>query len=114
MSFLSKNDAKSILKLIRKYPEFIPLYHDIAEFRRDPKELMHMFSEALYILDRNTERLMVDELQEERDEAVARLDAANSALADKDAELADKNAEINAANARIAELEKQLADKESG
>lgn len=106
MTFLSKNDDKSILKLISEYPEFIPLYQDIAEFRRDPKELMHMFSEALYILDRNTERLMVDELQEERDEAIAKLDAANSALA-------DTTAERDAAYARIEELEKQLADKEA-
>ncbi len=113
MTFLSRNDDKSILKLIRKYPEFIPIYHDISEFRKDPKELMNMFSEALYILDRNTERLMVDELQEERDEAIAKLDAATAKLDGTTTERDKATAERDAAYARIAELEKQLADKEA-
>ena len=76
MTFLSRNDPESIVKLVGRYPEFLSYYHDIAEFRKDPREVLHMFSEALYILDRNTERLMVDDLREERDTAVANLEAA--------------------------------------
>lgn len=94
LTFFCRNDAASILELIKKYPEFLPYYHDIAEFRKDPKELIHMFSEALYILDKNTERLMVDELREERDAAVAERDKLaeeNAALLKKIDELQGKH-----------------------
>ena len=43
---------------------FLPIYQEIAEFVREPEELMYTFSEALYIMDHNTERLMVSELQD--------------------------------------------------
>ena len=52
------------MRLIAVHPEFIEMYHEIAEFRREPEELIGMFSEALYIMDRNTEKYMVDELKE--------------------------------------------------
>ena len=52
------------MRLIAVQPEFIEMYREIAEFRREPEELIGMFSEALYIMDRNTEKYMVDELKE--------------------------------------------------
>ena len=63
------------MKLIEAYPEFIDIYKEIAEFRRDPKELIGMFSEALLELDRNTERYMIDELKEDVEKAEAERDA---------------------------------------
>ena len=65
LTFLSKNDTASILSLLDRYPQFLSCYQDIAAFRQKPEELIYMFSEALYILDKNTERLMVDELRAE-------------------------------------------------
>lgn len=67
LTFLSRDDAEGILSLVDRYPQFLPYYSDIAEFRKKPEELIYMFSEALYILDRNTERFMVDELKKEVD-----------------------------------------------
>jgi predicted transposase/invertase (TIGR01784 family) len=64
LSFLIKADIESVTKLIEAYPEFLGIYEEIAEFRKDPKELIGMFSEALYIMDRNTEKYMIDELKE--------------------------------------------------
>ena len=50
-----------------------------------PEELLHMFSEELYIMDRNAERLMVTELEE----TVA---AKDSIIAEKDKALKNKKA----------------------
>ena len=51
------------------------------EFAKDPKELIGMLSKELYIMDKNMERLMVSQLQEEvtaakaeRDEAVTKME----------------------------------------
>ncbi len=67
LTFLSKDDASSIVELVNKYPQFLPLYKEIAEFRKSPEEVIGMYSETLAIMDRNMERLMVDELREEKE-----------------------------------------------
>lgn len=86
LTFLIKGDAESVMKLIEAYPEFIDIYKEIAEFRRDPKELIGMFSEALLELDRNTERYMIDELKEDVEKAEAERD---TAIADRDTAIAE-------------------------
>ena len=101
LTFLSKDDEASIVDLVNKYPDFLPLFQEIREFRHKPEEVLNMFSEALYILDRNTERFMVDELKneiEEKDRLLEEKDQAISAkdqtIAEKDKLLADQMAEI--------------------
>lgn len=78
LTFLSAADTNSITALITAFPMFLPIYQEIANFAQNPKELMNMFSEALYIMDRNMERLMVEELQEEVKEVKAKAAAARA------------------------------------
>ncbi len=87
LTFLSKEDESSIVELVNKYPDFLPLYQEIREFRRKPEEVLNMFSEALYILDKNTERFMVDELKNEVDEKDRQLRDKDQIIAEKDAEI---------------------------
>ena len=61
-------DMKPVINLIATYPEFEEYYHDIALFRTKPEELINMYSEVLAQIDRNTERLMVDEMKQEVEE----------------------------------------------
>ena len=56
-----------------------------------------MFSEELKILDQNTVKYVIDELQEQ-------IDAANVTIAEKDAEIADKDAKIADKDAEIAQI----------
>ena len=63
LNFFSKTEPADVIKLVSKYPEFIDYYRDVAEFRKDPKEVVIMFSEALAIADRNAELLWIDEMQ---------------------------------------------------
>ena len=61
--FLTRDDIESVINLVNRYPEFADIYAEIAELRTDPREVMNMFSEALAIMDRNTERFMVEEME---------------------------------------------------
>ena len=101
LSFFTSDKPDDIMKLVRTYPEFVPLYRDIAEFRRKPEEVIGMFSEALRIMDRNTTKYMIDDLTKQRDDAVTKLtnaesqrDNAVSALQESQREIAELKAQL--------------------
>ena len=91
LTFLSRDDAESVVRLVDAHPEFAEIYHEIALFREDPGEVMKMFSEALAFLDKNTERYMVDYYADKAEAETVRADKAEE-RADKaeKARLADK------------------------
>ncbi|MCM1100177.1 MAG: Rpn family recombination-promoting nuclease/putative transposase [Clostridium sp.] len=101
LTFFSSDEPADIIALITAYPEFRELYREIAEFRTNPKELIHMYSEALAIADRNTIRLMIDDMQEE-------LATLTDQVAAKNNELATKNGEIAALKAELDRLRQSL------
>ncbi len=80
LTFLSCDDAAHITELVRNYPEFMEYYKEIAVFRTNPEEVITMFSEALTILDRNTEKYMIEEMKEELDETKQELGEKESML----------------------------------
>ena len=82
-TFLSSDAPEDILNLIEAYPEFKEYYHDIALFRKNPKELMNMYSEALIQMDKNTANYMIEEMQKEVEELQTRLDAWGAVLEEK-------------------------------
>lgn len=65
LTFLSTTNPSIISDLLEHFPDFGELYRELVAFMMNPKELITMFSEELYIMDRNTERLMVTDLQDE-------------------------------------------------
>lgn len=65
LTFLSTDEPEKIIELISAYPEFKSMYDDIYELCRNIEGVMNMFSKELYILDRNTEQYMMDEMQAE-------------------------------------------------
>ena len=67
LRFFSSDRPKDIIELIEAYPEFKPMYDDVYKLCVDTGRVINMFSEELYELDRNTMKLMVDEMQEEID-----------------------------------------------
>lgn len=97
--FLCAANAGEVDMLVEAFPQFTPIYQELIDFMQDPKELMKMLSEALYIMDKNTERLMVTRLQEEVDAVTAERDAA---VAEVDTVTAERDA-------AVAELQKLRA-----
>lgn len=119
-TFLSSDAPEDILKLIEAYPEFQEYYHDIALFRKNPKELMNMYSEALMQMDKNTANYMIEEMQKEVDELNAQVDAWKQALSEKaeevsavQNELAQKENQVIAAQHELAQKEAYIKELES-
>ena len=84
-----RNAPDEIVKFVNQYPEFLPCYHDLIAFRQNPKEMINMFSDALRELDRNTERYMVEELNNEVNALKEAMTAKNEAItAEKEAVVA--------------------------
>ena len=68
LSLLATEDIREAEKLIEEYPWLEEIYREAAALRRDPEEVLDMYSEALWILDRNTVRYMMEEQKKEIDE----------------------------------------------
>lgn len=63
--FLSQDDPDMIINLLNCNPEFKKMYEEVYTICLNMERMMSMFSKELEILDRNTVKLMVDEMIEE-------------------------------------------------
>jgi hypothetical protein len=111
LTFLSAIDASSVSSLINAFPFFASIYQEIADFVKKPEELITMLSQELYIMDKNMERLMVAELQEEAATEKARADKAQAYADEMQARVEEEKAKNKKIQAR-AEEEKAHADSE--
>ena len=115
LTFLGCDEPEYILALIQKYPEFKTMYSHIYDMCRNIEGVMNMFSKDLQLMDRNTAKYMIDELQEQLDSANEQLNSANEQLnsanlmiQEKDAALSEKEAALSEKDAIIARLQAEL------
>ncbi len=101
LHFFTAETPGEVLRLIEAYPEFLPMYQDIAEFRKHPEEVIGMFSEALRIMDRNTTKYMIDDLHQQ-------LDDVTSAKEDIERYAASLEQDKAALEERVRQLEAQI------
>ncbi len=80
LSLLCTENLADAEKLIQIYPWLEEIYQEIAMLRQNPEEVLNMFSEALRILDENTVKYMIDEMQKEIDALKADNEAKSTAL----------------------------------
>ena len=118
LTFFSCDDIDRINELVDKYPDFLELYEEIYAFRERPEEVISMFSEALRIMDHNTELYMIDKAKKELAETTKKLDVAKGELDATKGELDVAKGQLDEANRKleekdriIAELQKALSDK---
>ena len=102
LTFLSSDEPEDILYLINNFPEFKPMYETLFNLCNNIEEVMGMFSEELYELDRNTAKFMVDDLTEQ----VKHLKDENSQLNDENSQLND---EVSQLNNEVSQLLKKIA-----
>ena len=93
-----------LYELIEAYPEFRPIYDQIFEICRDTGRMMDMFSKELQMMDHNTVKLMIDEMQEDVKRKEAEIRSKDAELKNKDVELKNKDMEIQEMKAEIARL----------
>ena len=114
LSLLTAQSVDDLAALVSDYPWMETICKDMSEYMYDPEEVITMFSEALRMLDKNTVHYMIDELQKERDEAVAALSEKDSVISEKDSLISEKNAKIatvlSEKNAMISTLSEKDAE----
>ncbi len=113
LTFLGCDEPDYIVKLIEKYPIFKPMYQDLYNMCLNTERMVNMFSEELKILDRNTVKYMIDELQEELDDTKTQLTDAKTQLTDAKTQLTDAKTQLTDAKTQLTTAQKQLADKDS-
>ena len=111
--FLSQDDPDMIIKLLNRDPVFQRIYEEVYTICLNTERMMNMFSKELEILDRNTVKLMVDEMIEERAQQMAEIAEERKQLK-ADAEKIKADAEKTKADAEKtkADAEKTKADAE--
>mgnify|MGYP000712295338 CR=1 FL=1 len=67
LAFFCMDDPETIIDIIEKYPDFKEMYEQAYDVCRNIEEVMQMFSKELLELDRNTVKLMIDDMQKEID-----------------------------------------------
>ena len=111
--FLSQDDPDMIIKLLNRDPVFQRIYEEVYTICLNMERMMNMFSKELEILDRNTVKLMVDEMIEEHAQQMAEIAEERKQLK-ADAEKIKADAEKTKADAEKtkADAEKTKADAE--
>ena len=109
LAFLSSDDPRVILRILEDYPGiFRPLYDRICTMCQNTKEMMHMFSEELSILDKNTVMMMIEEQQETIEQQKQELSKKDETIGQQKQELSQQKQEIEYLR---RELEKALQKK---
>jgi len=111
--FLSQDDPDMIIKLLNRDSVFQRIYEEVYTICLNTERMMNMFSKELEILDRNTVKLMVDEMIEEHAQQMAEIAEERKQLK-ADAEKIKADAEKTKADAEKtkADAEKTKADAE--
>ena len=119
LTFFCRDEPEMIFRLLEEYPEFRALYEDVYELCRNVEGLMEIFSKELLEMDRNTVKLMIDQMQEKIDAQEETIEVQSQVIQAKDAELESvkqqKNAELESVKQqKDVELEsvKQQKDAE--
>ena len=104
LAFLSMDDPDMIIQLITEYPEFKVMYQQAYEICRNVEALMGIFSEELRIMDRNTVKYMVDQMQEEIDSQKQEISIQKQQLKQKDILLSSKIQKIESLERELQRL----------
>lgn len=94
--------------LTNHFPFFAPIYQEITDFTQNPEELITMLSKELYIMDRNMEKLMIAEWQEEFEATKEKYDAAKSELDSMQAKLDSTKTELDFAKTELDSTKTEL------
>ena len=110
---MSVDKPEIIERLIKKYPQFKPMYQQIYEICRNTERVMELYSEELRIMDRNTVQLMIDIMQKTIDEQSESLLQNKEQLSQKDTQLSQKDAQLSQKDAQLSQKDVQLSQKDT-
>lgn len=102
LTFLGMDEPEKIIELVERYPEFRAMYEHVYYICRNVEDIMGIFSEELRIMDQNTVKYMVDEMQEMIDEKDRQLEESKQCMKEMGQQIEEKDQ-------KIEELKKELA-----
>ena len=112
LAFLSSDDPQVILRILEDYPGiFRPLYDRICTMCQNTKEMMHMFSEELSILDKNTVMMMIEEQQETIEQQKQELSQQKQELSKKDETIGQQKQELSKKDETIGQQKQELSQQ---
>ncbi len=103
LALLSFENPGRALELSVYNPKFKAMYQELYDISRNMERVMHVFSKELAILDRNTVRYMMDEMQSEIDqlkEEREQLEGATEHLKEEAEHLKEKTEHLKEENSR--------------
>lgn len=112
LAFLSMDSPEMIMELSSKYPEFKAMYKHVYNICQNVEKVMSMYSEELKILDQNTVRYMVDQMQEEIDSQRAQLNSQKEQLVSQKNQLEIKDKQLEQQEKELQKLRRMLAEKD--
>ena len=113
LAFLSSDDPRIILRILEDYPGiFRPLYDRICTMCQNTKEMMHMFSEELSILDKNTVMMMIEEQQETIEQQKQELSKKDETIGQQMQELSKKDKTIGQQMQELSHQKQELSKKD--
>jgi hypothetical protein len=108
ISLLATDSMDAVDEVIKDYPWTEEIYREMSSYMNKPEEVLNMFSEALKIMDRNTVKYMMDEMQD----TINELQNVNSEQQDTISELQNTNSELQNTNSAqqdtISQLQHQI------
>ena len=112
LTFLSSDAPADIVKLVHAFPEFAEYYRDIREFRKNPKELIHMYSEVLAEMDRNTVMYMCEDMQNQYNDMQNKCNDMQSKCNDMQSKCNDMQNTIQTQKSQLAQKDTVIAEKD--
>lgn len=101
LAFFCMDDPDAIVEIINKYPDFKEMYDQVYDICRNIEEVMQMFSKELLELDRNTVKLMIDDMQK-------KLEENKDEISRKNEQINQQSEQINQQSEEIKRLKEEL------
>ena len=108
LAFFCMDDPESIIALIEKYPDFKKIYEQVYDVCRNVEEVMQMFSKELLEMDRNTVKLMIDDMQKELEEKKKELGKLDEKLIRQSEQLNRQSEQLNQQSEQLSQKDDQI------
>ena len=112
LAFFCMDDPESVITLIEKYPDFKKIYEQVYDICRNIEEVMQMFSKELLEMDRNTVKLMIDDMQKELEEKKKELGKLDEQLNQQSEQLNQQSEQLNQQSEQLNQQSEQLSQKD--
>ena len=113
LTLFSCDDPDTVAELIRAYPEFMGIYEEAYTICLNIERVMEMFSEELAILDRNTAKYMMDEMQNEIDAMHDRLKEQKKEFDEQQSKLEEQRSELTQQRSKLVQQQSKLNQQQS-